>query len=69
MDNYYTKYLKYKNKYLELKGGSLEEIKKLKAEGKTLEQIIAAGYTDIDLLKKVGFTAMDFKKANVPLQQ
>ena len=79
MDNYYTKYLKYKNKYLELKGGSFEEIKRLKEEGKTLEQImearytrieqiIAAGYTDIELLKEAGFTAMDFKKANVPLR-
>ena len=79
MDNYYTKYLKYKNKYLKLKGGSLEEIQKLIAEGKTLEQIIeaghthieqiiAAGYTDIEQLITVGCTAMDFKKANVPLR-
>ena len=28
MDNYYTKYLKYKNKYLELKGGNIRELLK-----------------------------------------
>ena len=68
MDNYYSKYLKYKSKYFELKGGSLEEISKLRAENKTLEQIIAAGHTNIDLLKRAGYNAMDFKRAGVPLR-
>lgn len=68
MNNYYSKYLKYKNKYLELKGGSLEEIKKLVAEKKTLKQIIAAGHTNIDLLKSIGFNARHFKSAGVPLR-
>ena len=60
MKNYYTKYLKYKNKYLELKGGNLSEIIKLKQSKTTLKEIILRGFKNITELMEAGFTKNDF---------
>jgi len=63
MDKYYTKYLKYKNKYLELKGGGNEaELRELLRKEIPLADIIKLKKYSLKELKKVDVSLDDLLK-------
>ena len=56
MDNYYTKYLKYKSKYLELKGYSTDSITKTKQSTSNINSAYYTKYIKNKYIKEKGQT-------------